>query len=231
MLGRAVRRGLKAPLMVGDMPMGSYEASNELAVANAQRLVKETGCQVVKLEAGGDLGRAGAGDHPLGHPGDGSRRPDPADRDRAGRLQDPGQDRAGGRSNSARTRWRCSRSAASRSSSRRSRRRSPRRSSGSSRCRRSGSAPARRPPGRCSSTTTCSGSRRAHGEIRQALRRDPRGDGRRRAPLRRGGALAAASPSAEHVYGVEPAELDELRRYLDQESLTSQKAWDWEPLP
>jgi 3-methyl-2-oxobutanoate hydroxymethyltransferase len=52
-LGKAVRRGLKTPLMVGDMPMGSYEASNELAVRNAQRLVKETGCQVVKLEAGG----------------------------------------------------------------------------------------------------------------------------------------------------------------------------------
>jgi 3-methyl-2-oxobutanoate hydroxymethyltransferase len=52
-LGRAVRRGLKTPLMVGDMPMGSYEASNELAVRNAQRLVKETGCQTVKLEAGG----------------------------------------------------------------------------------------------------------------------------------------------------------------------------------
>jgi 3-methyl-2-oxobutanoate hydroxymethyltransferase len=53
MLGKAVRRGLKTPLMVGDMPMGSYEASNELAVSNAQRFVKETGCQVVKLEAGG----------------------------------------------------------------------------------------------------------------------------------------------------------------------------------
>jgi 3-methyl-2-oxobutanoate hydroxymethyltransferase len=52
-LGRAVRRGLKTPLMVGDMPMGSYEASNEIAVQNAQRLVKETGCQTVKLEAGG----------------------------------------------------------------------------------------------------------------------------------------------------------------------------------
>jgi 3-methyl-2-oxobutanoate hydroxymethyltransferase len=52
-LGKAVRRGLKAPLMVGDMPMGSYESSNELAVQNAQRLVKETGCQAVKLEAGG----------------------------------------------------------------------------------------------------------------------------------------------------------------------------------
>lgn len=53
MLGNAVRRGLKTPLMVGDMPMGSYEASNELAVQSAQRLVKETGCQAVKLEAGG----------------------------------------------------------------------------------------------------------------------------------------------------------------------------------
>jgi 3-methyl-2-oxobutanoate hydroxymethyltransferase len=53
MLGKAVRRGLKTPLMVGDMPMGSYEASNEEAVKSAQRLVKETGCQAVKLEAGG----------------------------------------------------------------------------------------------------------------------------------------------------------------------------------
>jgi 3-methyl-2-oxobutanoate hydroxymethyltransferase len=53
MLGKAVRRGVRTPLMVGDMPMGSYEASNELAVQSAQRLVKETGCQVVKLEAGG----------------------------------------------------------------------------------------------------------------------------------------------------------------------------------
>jgi 3-methyl-2-oxobutanoate hydroxymethyltransferase len=52
-LGKAVRRGLKTPLMIGDMPMGSYEASNELAIQSAQRMVKETGCQVVKLEAGG----------------------------------------------------------------------------------------------------------------------------------------------------------------------------------
>jgi 3-methyl-2-oxobutanoate hydroxymethyltransferase len=52
-LGKAVRRGLKTPLMVGDMPMGSYEASSEIAVQSAQRLVKETGCQAVKLEAGG----------------------------------------------------------------------------------------------------------------------------------------------------------------------------------
>jgi 3-methyl-2-oxobutanoate hydroxymethyltransferase len=53
MLGKAVRRGLRTPLMVGDMPMGSYEASDELAILSAQRLIKETGCQAVKLEAGG----------------------------------------------------------------------------------------------------------------------------------------------------------------------------------
>src|SRR6201992_3794326 len=52
-LGKAVRRGLRTPLMIGDMPMGSYEASDELAVTMAQRLIKETGCQAVKLEAGG----------------------------------------------------------------------------------------------------------------------------------------------------------------------------------
>jgi 3-methyl-2-oxobutanoate hydroxymethyltransferase len=38
-------------------------------------------------------------------------------------------------------------------------------------------------------------------------------------------------PEPDHVYGVEPAELAELRRYLDQESLASKQAWDWEPLP
>jgi 3-methyl-2-oxobutanoate hydroxymethyltransferase len=53
MLGKAVRRGLSTPLMIADMPMGSYEASDELAVLSAQRLIKETGAQTVKLEAGG----------------------------------------------------------------------------------------------------------------------------------------------------------------------------------
>jgi 3-methyl-2-oxobutanoate hydroxymethyltransferase len=57
-LGKAVRRGLKTPLMIGDLPMGSYEASNELAIQSAQRLIKETGCQAVKLEAGGVPGRS-----------------------------------------------------------------------------------------------------------------------------------------------------------------------------
>lgn len=53
MLAKAVRRGLETPFLVGDLPFGSYEASNELAIASAQRLVKEAGCDAVKLEGGG----------------------------------------------------------------------------------------------------------------------------------------------------------------------------------
>jgi 3-methyl-2-oxobutanoate hydroxymethyltransferase len=53
MLAAAARRGLSTPLLVGDMPFGSYEASNEEAVHNAQRFVKEAGCDAVKLEGGG----------------------------------------------------------------------------------------------------------------------------------------------------------------------------------
>jgi 3-methyl-2-oxobutanoate hydroxymethyltransferase len=53
MMASAVRRGLKTPLLIGDLPFGSYEASNELAIENAQRFVKEAGCDAVKLERGG----------------------------------------------------------------------------------------------------------------------------------------------------------------------------------
>ena len=53
MLAGAARRGLTTPLLVGDLPFGSYEVSNEQAVATAQRFVKEAGCDAVKLERGG----------------------------------------------------------------------------------------------------------------------------------------------------------------------------------
>src|SRR5436309_9034726 len=53
MLAAAARRGLETPLLVGDLPFGSYEVSNEQAIATAQRFVKEAGCDAVKLERGG----------------------------------------------------------------------------------------------------------------------------------------------------------------------------------
>ena len=74
MLTKAVRRGLKTPLLVGDMPFGSYERSNEQAIENAHRFVKEAGVAAVKLERGGpsvDRARAiiRAGVPVMGHVG------------------------------------------------------------------------------------------------------------------------------------------------------------------
>jgi len=74
-LARAARRGLRTPLLIGDMPFGSYEVSDEHAISNAMRLVKEAGCEAVKLEGGGpsSVARAraivGAGIPVMGHVG------------------------------------------------------------------------------------------------------------------------------------------------------------------
>jgi 3-methyl-2-oxobutanoate hydroxymethyltransferase len=73
-MAAAVRRGLHAPLLIGDMPFGSYEGSNEHAIENAQRFVREAGCDAVKLERGGpsvERARAiaGSGIPVMGHVG------------------------------------------------------------------------------------------------------------------------------------------------------------------
>ncbi len=47
---KAVRRGAPNTFIVGDMPFMSYQISDEEAVANAGRFVKEAGCDCVKLE-------------------------------------------------------------------------------------------------------------------------------------------------------------------------------------
>jgi 3-methyl-2-oxobutanoate hydroxymethyltransferase len=73
-MAAAVRRGLDRPLLIGDMPFGSYETSNEDAIRNAQRFVKQAGVDAVKLERGGpsvDRARAiiRAGIPVMGHVG------------------------------------------------------------------------------------------------------------------------------------------------------------------
>lgn len=49
---KCVVKGAKNPMIVGDMPFGSYNISKEQAIMNATRLMKEGGCDIVKLEGG-----------------------------------------------------------------------------------------------------------------------------------------------------------------------------------
>lgn len=71
----AVRRGLEGPMLILDMPFLSYQVTDEEALRNAGRALKETGCEAVKLEGGEEvvLSRirrlSGAGIPVMGHLG------------------------------------------------------------------------------------------------------------------------------------------------------------------
>ena len=74
MLTRAVTRGARRPLVVADMPFGSYQVSDEDAVRNAIRFAKEAGADAVKLEGAGPMltrvrAIVGAGIPVMGHIG------------------------------------------------------------------------------------------------------------------------------------------------------------------
>jgi 3-methyl-2-oxobutanoate hydroxymethyltransferase len=73
-LTRAVTRGAQRPLVVADMPFGTFQVSDEDALRNAIRFVKDAGADAVKLEgAGPTLSRVaaivGAGIPVMGHIG------------------------------------------------------------------------------------------------------------------------------------------------------------------
>ena len=230
MLGKAVRRGLKTPLMVGDMPMGSYEASNELAVESAQRLVKETGCEVVKLEAGGtSVERARAivrsGIPVMGHVG-----LTPQSAAALGGYKTQGKTAQGAiklcEDALALQAVGCfaivfEAVPAAISEAIVERLEVPVIGIGA------GPATAGQvlvfhdllgiTTGRAPKFV------KRYAEVHDAMLA---GVEQYAAEVRSG-----HFPEPEHVYGVEPAELAEFRRYLDQESLGSKQAWDWEPLP
>ena len=106
-LTKTVARAAFRPIVVGDMPFGSYQVSDEDALRNAIRFVKEARADVVKLEGAGPSVSRVARDRRRGNPGDGTRRTDPSVGDDARRLQDAGQDersRAEARVGSARAR-------------------------------------------------------------------------------------------------------------------------------
>ena len=51
----AVARGARRPLLVGDLPFGSYQASTADALRSAARFLKEAGMDAVKLEGGREV--------------------------------------------------------------------------------------------------------------------------------------------------------------------------------
>jgi 3-methyl-2-oxobutanoate hydroxymethyltransferase len=229
-MASAVRRGLKTPLLIGDLPFGSYEASNELAVQSAQRFVKESGCDAVKLERGGasvDRARAiiRAGIPVMGHVG----------------LTPQTASALGGFKTQGKTAAAAAKLAEDALSLQavgcfaivfeavpaavteviQEKLEIPVIGIGA------GSAT----DGQVLVLHDLLGIHegrtpkfvKRYAEVRRAMV-----DGLRSytAEVRSG-----EFPGAEHIYSIEPGELAELKRYLEQETLASASSWDWEPLP
>jgi 3-methyl-2-oxobutanoate hydroxymethyltransferase len=229
-LAAAVRRGLRTPLLVGDMPFGSYEASNELAVQNAQRFVKEAGCDAVKLERGGpsvERARAivRAGIPVMGHVG---LTPQTATALGGYRAQGKTAVRAAELAEDALALQAVGCFAivfeavpAAVAEAIGQRLEVPTIGIGAG-CATSGQVLV------FHDLLGISTGHQAKFVKRYAELFDEMVAGVRAfAAEVRGGTF----PDAEHIYGIELSELAEFRNYLEQESLASKKAWAWEPLP
>ncbi len=71
---QAVKRGASRPLLIGDMPFLSFQVSEEDAIRNAGRFIKEGGMEAVKIEGGEEMAHVAkavskAGIPVLGHIG------------------------------------------------------------------------------------------------------------------------------------------------------------------
>jgi len=71
---KAVKKGITNSFLIGDMPFMSYQTSNNKAIRNAGRFVKEAECSAVKVEGGTEIvprvkAIIGAGIPVLGHIG------------------------------------------------------------------------------------------------------------------------------------------------------------------
>jgi 3-methyl-2-oxobutanoate hydroxymethyltransferase len=229
-MASAVRRGLTTPLLIGDLPFGSYEASNELAIASAQRYVKEAGCDAVKLERGGasvDRARAivRSGIPVMGHVG-----LTPQTASALGGFKTQGKSAAAAAKlaedalalqsvgcfaivfeavPAAVTELLVERLEVPTIGI--------------------GAGPST--SGQVLVWHDLLGIHEGHtprfvkryAELRREMVAGVRGYAE---DVRNG-----SFPAAEHVYAVEPRELDELRHYLEHESLAGASSWDWEPLP
>ena len=230
MLASAVRRGLKTPLLVGDLPFGSYEASDELAIASAQAMVKRAGCDAVKLEGGGasvDRAKAiiRAGIPVMGHVGLtpqtatalGGLKAQGRTADRAIKVAEDAMalDQAGCFSIVIEA---------------------------------VPQAVAEMINDRLEAPTIGIGAGNATsgqvlvlhdlaginaGRMAKFVKQyaDVRGEMKRGLSAYAEEVRTGAFPGPEHVYSVEPSELEALRRRLNREDLESNYSWDWEPLP
>ena len=87
---RAVARGAKTALLIGDMPFMSYQASTEEAVRNAGRFLQEAGMDAIKLEGGRERLDCRTSHHWSRDPGHGTPRPDSPICPYDGRIPPPG---------------------------------------------------------------------------------------------------------------------------------------------